>query len=442
MPIAELITLREADWTSLVYSVERGKCTLMLGPDAVTGRLGDEHLPVHVALATFVKGKLGAPYEYLDPTKPSAVAQAAVAEEDPFTLQAWVEDFYRHFESDLDVLRDLAELPFELIVNTSPGYSVHRVFDAVKPLTHSDFYDRTAPPRPMLPDPSVDAPVVYNLFGSLERPSSLILSDNDRLDFIVAVAANEPPLPPKLTSTLRDPDRSCLFLGFDLAKWQFRVLLHVLSPDQQRRAKSFAFELNNAALDTETADFYRSGHRIQFVNADIPGFATELRNRVRPHHQSWPNRPDVHVALPPDAPVAFICHANEDKPIAQQVADALRADGIEAWFDRDKLSGGDEWEHMIRRVISEEVDYVVVLQTERLKAKDVGFVNREIHMALDRQTEYRKPRRFLIPTIVDSQESRIDDLKHLQSTDLSEPDGLKDLVRTIKRDVDLKGRGG
>ena len=63
-------------------------------------------------------------------------------------------------------------------------------------------------------------------------------------------------------------------------------------------------------------------------------------------------------------------------------------------------------------------------------------------MALDRQTEYRKPRRFLIPTIVDSQESRIDDLKHLQSTDLSEPDGLKDLVRTIKRDVDLKGRGG
>src|SRR5262245_38914776 len=107
--------MRSADWTSLVYAVERGKCTLMLGPDAVTGTLAGERLPLHVALARFVKDRLGPRYAHLDPNNPASVAQAAVAQEDPFTLQGWVEEFYEQFVGDFDMLRDLAGLPFELV---------------------------------------------------------------------------------------------------------------------------------------------------------------------------------------------------------------------------------------------------------------------------------------------------------------------------------------
>ena len=58
--------LDDANWTSLVYGVEQGACTLMLGPNAVTGTLDGEHLPVHVAMARFVIDQLGPAGAHLD----------------------------------------------------------------------------------------------------------------------------------------------------------------------------------------------------------------------------------------------------------------------------------------------------------------------------------------------------------------------------------------
>jgi hypothetical protein len=440
--IVEQSTMREADWMSLVYAVERGNCTLMLGPDAVTGTLDGERLPVHVALARFVKGKLGPSFDHLDAHKPSSVAQAAVASEDPFTLLGWVEEFYEQFDADDEMLTDLASLPFELIVNTSPGFSAQRAFLAVKPGTVSDFYDRTARARPTLADPSIDAPVIYHLYGALEQPSSMILSDSDRLDFIVAVVSDQPPLPPKLKSALRDPERTFLFLGFDLAQWQFRVLLHVLSEDAQRRYKSFAIESIAESLDGETQDFYRHGHKIHFVGGDMPAFARELRSRVTLPEPDAADAEEAERELPPDAPVVFLCHASEDKEAAKRVSDALQANGIDTWLDRNELRGGDQWDQLIRRLISDDVDYVVVMQSASLLAKDVGYVNREINLALDRQMNYRPPRRFLIPVVLDAPENCLEHLQHLQATDLSDPAGIDELVRAIKRDLKAKVRQG
>ena len=434
--------MRGADWTSLVYSIERGMCTLMLGPDSLMGTLDGRRMPVNVALASFVKDKLGPAYAELDPTKLASVAQAAVALEDPFTLQGWVEEFYEHFDGDLSLLRAVAQLPFDLVINSSPGFSAHRVFGEYKPDTKYDFFDRTARARPTLPDPSVAAPVVYNLYGSLEQPSSLILSDNDRLDFIVSVVSEQPPLPPKLRSTLCDPDRTFLFLGFDLAQWQFRVLLHVLAGDVQRRYKSFALEFDDQRVDSDTRDFYRAGHKIHFVGGDLTPFAEELRRRVRiPDVEEQAVEPES-GGLPPDAPVVFLCHVSEDKPFVQAVANGLHANGIKTWFDRDDLRGGDRWDSKIRQTIAEEVDYFVVLQSASLRAKDVGYVNREIELALDRQQLYRSPRCFVIPAVIDHEDSRLAELRHLQSVDLSDQAGIDALVRTVKRDVMYKVRQG
>jgi hypothetical protein len=292
-----------------------------------------------------------------------------------------------------------------------------------------------------MPDPSVDAPVVYHLYGSLEQPASMILSDSDRLDFIVAVIADEPPLPPKLKSTLCDSERSFLFLGFDLGQWQFRVLLHVLARDVPRY-KSFALELADKGLDAETREFYRSGHKIHFVSGDLAAFARELRSRV-PVVEAAPRLPEPNgSALPPDAPLVFICHASEDKDEAERVAEGLAGNGIDTWFDRDDLEGGDEWDALIRRTITQQVDYVVVLQSASLRSKDVGYVNREIELARDRQQEYRPPRRFIIPVVIDDPANRLTELERWQSVDLTDPKGIDDLVRVIKRDLSLRDRQG
>lgn len=453
MTASTLELLDDDHWYSLVTTVCDGTCTLMLGPEAVTGDLHGEHLPVHVALAKHIKeqlpaelrDRLGGVYDRLDPWKPASVAQVVLREVDPTLVRRWVERFDEEFVIDDQPLRDLAALPFELVINTSPIDTVTNLFSATKPGTTTAYYDRTGKTLPMLPDVSQDRPLVYQLYGSFERPRSMILSDSDRLDLIVKVARGRPALPLNLSSALQDDDRSFLFLGFDLADWHFRALLHILSDDATRNYTSFAAELDSAPLDFETQDFYRTNHRIHFFSGDLAEFCTQLRSRC---DIDEPVRSTVQVARPaapaPGSPVVFICHASEDAAHAERIAHDLRTAGIDTWFDKENLRGGDRWDDMIERTIKRDVDYVVVLQSEAMKQKEVGYVNREIHLALARQHEYRAPRVFLIPAYVDGIDSKLDliELDRLQSVDVTPSAGVTDLVRAIMRDLSLQGRLG
>ena len=45
----------------------------------------------------------------------------------------------------------------------------------------------------------------------------------------------------------------------------------------------------------------------------------------------------------------FLSYASQDAEAAQHVCDALRAAGIEVWFDQSELLGGDAWDASIRK---------------------------------------------------------------------------------------------
>jgi hypothetical protein len=47
----------------------------------------------------------------------------------------------------------------------------------------------------------------------------------------------------------------------------------------------------------------------------------------------------------------FLSYASQDAGAAQKICEALRAGGIEVWFDKSELRGGDAWDQMIRRQI-------------------------------------------------------------------------------------------
>jgi hypothetical protein len=440
MPVRTSGVMREEDWTSLTSSIESGRCILMLGPDAFTATFDGEQLPVAVGLAGFVRDRLGPEYADLDPRVPWRVAQVAVATEDAYTLRGWAEAFYRQYDTVSETLRTLAALPFRLVVNTSPGFSAQQAFREAKPSTYVDFYDRTAPARTELPDATVHAPVLYGLYGSMAQPSSMILSDNDRFDFLISVITENPPLPQKLTSALCDPRHSFLFLGFNLTQWQLRMLTYVMFRRVQRENKSFALELEQAMPDEDARLFYTVGQKVHFVELDLPVLALELARRVQ-QPEAVPGTSD-HTTEQGSVGLStvFLCHANEDATVAQRLADELRRNGIGVWFDKDCIRGGDQWDSIVERVIGHDAEYVVVLQSKSLQAKHVGYVNKEIHLALERQTYFRPPRIFLIPAIVDDQANRLDQLDAFQFVDLTNPSGVTDLVRAIRRDLDLAGR--
>lgn len=43
----------------------------------------------------------------------------------------------------------------------------------------------------------------------------------------------------------------------------------------------------------------------------------------------------------------FLSYASEDSEAAGRIAEALRAGGVEVWFDRSELRGGDVWDRKI-----------------------------------------------------------------------------------------------
>lgn len=47
----------------------------------------------------------------------------------------------------------------------------------------------------------------------------------------------------------------------------------------------------------------------------------------------------------------FISYAKQDAEAALRICGALRAAGIEVWFDQSELRGGDAWDAAIRRQI-------------------------------------------------------------------------------------------
>ena len=439
----------EDNWYSLVSVLSAGTCILMLGPAAVTGRLGGEQLPVHVGMAKYIKqrlpaelrDRLGSRFERLDPWKPATVAQVVLRETDPGQIKRWVGEFHNEFECDENPILDLASLGFEIVLNTSPDMTVFELFSRVKPGAQAAYYDRTGKNPGMLPDASQDHPVVYQLYGTLDNPRSMILSDSDRLDFIVNVARGSPALPVNLTSALHDTDHSFLFLGFDLSDWHFRVLLHILSDNATRNYSSFAYELKSAPVDLDTRDFYRTSHRVHFFAGDLAMFCAELRDRYESEHATGGDVVPMAPALSAEAPVVFICHAHEDAEIALQIAADLRAVGIGAWLDKDSLRGGADWNDTLERVLKDEVQYVAVLQSAAMLHKDVGYVNKEINIALDRQSFHRPPRVFLIPAIIDDPANRLEILSHLQSVNVTPAAGVSELVKAIRRDLDVQVRG-
>ena len=86
--------------------------------------------------------------------------------------------------------------------------------------------NRDNPEFPLSNSPKT--PLVYHLFGHAHEPDSLVLSENDLLDFLIAIASDRPQLPSSLLRTLKRGPQSFLFIGFGITQWYLRVLLKVL----------------------------------------------------------------------------------------------------------------------------------------------------------------------------------------------------------------------
>jgi TolB-like protein/Tfp pilus assembly protein PilF len=109
---------------------------------------------------------------------------------------------------------------------------------------------------------------------------------------------------------------------------------------------------------------------------------------------------------------------------ARRICEALRAAGVEVWFDQSELRGGDAWDQNIRRQIRDCALFVPIISA-RTQARLEGYFRREWKMAVDRTHDMAARVAFLIPVVIDETTDREaevpDDFRKVQWTRL--PDG-------------------
>ena len=79
----------------------------------------------------------------------------------------------------------------------------------------------------------------------------------------------------------------------------------------------------------------------------------------------------------------FLSYASQDSEAAQKICEALRAGGIEVWFDKSELRGVDVWDRSIRQQIRECQLFVPVISAHT-DARREGYFRREWKLAADR----------------------------------------------------------
>jgi hypothetical protein len=133
-------------------------------------------------------------------------------------------------------------------------------------------------------------------------------------------------------------------------------------------------------------------------------------------------------SIPSDRNRIFLCHASEDKSVVRDLYKELRDEGFYMWLDEEDILPGEDWEMKIKQAISRSL-VVVVCLSQKASTK-VGYIQKEIRIALDIADQQPEGTIFLIPVRIE--ECNVPErLCHLQWVNLFEKEGLGKLKRAL-----------
>ena len=96
----------------------------------------------------------------------------------------------------------------------------------------------------------------------------------------------------------------------------------------------------------------------------------------------------------------FLSYAHEDADAACRIADALRAAGVEVWFDQRELRGGDAWDQKIRSQIRDCALFLPVISAVTQERAE-GYFRLEWKLAAERTHLMADGVPFIVPIDID-----------------------------------------
>ena len=96
----------------------------------------------------------------------------------------------------------------------------------------------------------------------------------------------------------------------------------------------------------------------------------------------------------------FLSYASQDAEAAKRICAALRAAGVEVWFDQNELTGGDAWDAKIRGQVASCALFLPVISAAT-QARLEGYFRIEWKLAAQRTHAMADEKAFLLPVVID-----------------------------------------
>lgn len=196
---------------------------------------------------------------------------------------------YPKFEDhQLDPLLVLAEFPLPIYLTTSYHHFLEEALRRAGKQPRSDIcrWHKGLEGLPSVWDddyqPTVAEPLVYHLHGSDAHPGSMVLTEDDYMEFLVAISQNvgrgADPIPRRIRQAMADS--SLVLLGYDLHNWDFRVLFWGLIKPRPLPQTSVSVQLSPAEAEKSYLQKYLNEFEFRVYWGAIQDFVQEL-------HQAW-----------------------------------------------------------------------------------------------------------------------------------------------------------
>jgi hypothetical protein len=294
--------LSDDDWKLLITRIKGGECTPFVGAGASI-----PSIPSGSWIAEKWAEAEGYPFD--DCKDLAKVAQFIAVKTDPVRpKEMFIEQFKDasppDFDDPYEPHRVLADLPLPIYITTnyddflsralsrtefSPGQKKtpkrelckwNNQIEGGRPSTRK----RT---RPLVA--TVEEPIVFHMHGTMENKNSMVLTEDDYLDFLIKIGRDDSLLPRKIEE--RFTSTSLLFVGYSLNDWNFRVLFRsvVSYMDLTARRAHISVQLSPlkdtaTAVQKKSAEDFLNGYfgnlKIRVYWGNAKAFAKDLRDHL------------------------------------------------------------------------------------------------------------------------------------------------------------------
>lgn len=246
---------------NIIEQIHLDRCILFLGPDISITNDAQESLTDRFSQALKNELRVLLPstdiQEGLDDENLnlSDLAEAYIAKRHRSLFEIKVKKFYKSFNLDTTGVSHhaITKLPFSKIINTTPDDLLQVAFEGRASFDYFNYKSKVRSSR----DTYIGIPgrpLVYNIFGIAKQPSSVVITTDDRVQFLKTIINKAPSLPPNLSAALKNPDQTFLFIGFDFNEWYLKFLFRILEIPEA--ALVFALQRISSPLKTCNSLYY------------------------------------------------------------------------------------------------------------------------------------------------------------------------------------------